>query len=56
MYGNAAVDLRKSIANLAKQLCTKEIAVHATVEMFNDDDTHDILEIDANNAFNSIDR
>ena len=123
IYGNAAVDLRKSIANLARQLCSQEIkdpesiaplmacrliplnkdpgvrpigigevlrriigkavvsilkddilttsgnlqlcsgqksgceiAIHAATEMFNDDENHGILQIDANNAFNSINR
>ena len=33
-----------------------EIAVPAAVDLFNDDNNHGILQIDANNAFNSINR
>ena len=123
IYGNAAVDLRKSIAELTKQLTSREIqdldsiaplmvcrlipldknpgvrpigigevlrriigkavmsvlkkyvmetsgnlqlcaghrsgceiAVHTAVDLFNDDNNHGILQIDASNAFNSINR
>ena len=47
-------DISETSDNL--QLCAGhkvccEIAVHTTVEMFNDDDTHGILQIHLNNAF-----
>ena len=52
-------DLLYSAGNL--QLCAGqkagcEIAIHAVVDLFNDDDNHGILQIDAHNAFNSINR
>ena len=52
-------DILETSGNL--QLCAGqkagcEIAVYATDELFDDDDTHDILQIDENNAFNSINR
>ena len=33
-----------------------EIAIHASVDLFNDDTTQGILQIDAENTFNSINR
>ena len=123
IFGNAAIDLRKSLATLTKQLCSTEltdlasieslmacrliplaknpgvrpigigevlrriicksvmsvlkaevvetsgnlqlcagqksgceIAVHAAVDLFNDSENHGLLQIDANNAFNSVNR
>ena len=52
-------DIVTSSGNL--QLCGGqrsgcEIAIHAAVDLFSDDDTHGILQIDARNAFNSLNR
>lgn len=52
-------DVVSSSGNL--QLCGGqrsgcEIAIHAAVDLFSEDDTHGILQIDARNAFNSLNR
>jgi len=52
-------DIVTSSGNL--QLCGRqrsgcEIAIHTAVDLFSDDDTHGILQIDACNAFNSLNR
>ena len=52
-------DIIESNGNL--QLCAgqqsgAEVAIHAAVDMFEDDENHGILQIDAKNAFNSINR
>ena len=52
-------DVQVSVGNL--QLCGGhvggcEVGVHAVVDMFNDDDTEGVIQIDASNAFNSINR
>ena len=52
-------DVREISGNL--KLCVGhrsecEIAVYAAVDLFNDDNNHGILQIDANNAFNYINR
>ena len=33
-----------------------EAAIHAMVDVFEDDETHGVIQVDANNAFNSINR
>ena len=52
-------DVQVSVGNL--QLCGGhvggcEVGVHAVVDMFNDADTEGVIQIDASNAFNSINR
>ena len=52
-------DIVMSAGNL--QLCGgqksgAEIAIRAATELFEDDASHGILQIDANNAFNSLNR
>ena len=52
-------DVQVSVGNL--QLCGGhvggcEVGVHAVVDIFNDADTKGVIQIDASNAFNSINR
>ena len=52
-------DVKASVGNL--QLCGGqiggcEVGVHAVVDMFNDEDTEGVIQVDASNAFNSINR
>ena len=52
-------DVQIGVGNL--QLCGGhaggcEVGVHALVDMFNDDDTEGVIQVDASNAFNSINR
>ena len=52
-------DIQVGVGNL--QLCGGhaggcEVGVHAVVDLFNDDDAEGVIQIDASNAFNSINR
>ena len=52
-------DVQTGVGNL--QLCGGhvggcEVGVHAVVELFNEEDTEGVIQIDASNAFNSINR
>ena len=52
-------DVQVGVGNL--QLCGGheggcEVGVHAVVDMFNDEDTEGVIQVDASNAFNSINR
>ena len=52
-------DVLTGVGNL--QLCGGhaggcEVGVHALVDLFNDDDTEGVIQVDASNAFNSINR
>ena len=44
----------KAVTNIIKD--DAEIAIRAATELFEDDGSHGILQIDANNAFNSLNR
>ena len=53
------LDVKSSVGNL--QLCAGhtggcEVGVHAVVDMFNSEDTEGVIQVDASNAFNSINR
>ena len=52
-------DIMCSAGNLqlyGGQKSGSEIAIHAAVDLFNSEETHGIFQIDANNAFNNINR
>ena len=40
----------------SRQIGGCEVGVHAVVDMFNDEDTEGVIQVDASNAFNSINR
>ena len=52
-------DIQHGVGNL--QLCGGhaggcEVGVHSVVDLFNDEDTEGVIQVDASNAFNSINR
>ena len=49
-------EVRRSVGRSAGQPCGCEAAIHAMRELFSDDECEGVLLVDANNAFNNLNR
>ena len=56
MLTSSKVKRRNMVVDVNNHAGGCEVGVHAVVDMFNDEDTEGIIQVDASNAFNSINR